>query len=95
MGLPGGPVRRSPTGRRRMISLPAVVASNREGGSARRVFRCPLPDLYVSDGGEARVQPECIGKGRIRRVHFRMASRAKFQAAEFALLGGCTIAASA
>jgi len=41
------------------------------------------------------VVSECIGKCRIRRVHFRMASRAEFQAAEFAPAGGNTIAASA
>ena len=32
-----------------MISQPAVAALNREGGAAlraRRVFSCPLPDLY-------------------------------------------------
>jgi hypothetical protein len=53
--------------------------------------RVPKPARRSPQGGggfRVEVVSECIGKGRIRRVCFRMASRAEFQAADLAPSGG-------
>jgi len=66
--------------------MPAATAFAAE--VAHSVFSCPSIDLYGLCWRDATVEPKCIGKCRIRHVHFRVAYRDESHVGQLARTGG-------
>jgi len=73
-------------------SCPARPTDDQSARPAHPMFSCPSPDIYVSPGVDARVEPESIGKGRIRRLYFQVTYMPRSKRVSHAESGGASIA---